>query len=190
MHFLLLDCDDSIVAHQQQHMLLGHVYVDLVQGSGFPFCSLLQLPTPDDSSNSDKTILQPGAVVLRLPIAGLQDVAGCGRQQQFNRPASSSNEQQQQHGSPTSLMLPGPHALQALLHELGHALSYLCPFFTSTLQLQQQQQTGDGSSSSSSDVYSLCLLSGPAPGVDVRELSSHLFEHWCRAPQSLMVGLA
>jgi len=142
----------SMGQQQQQHpeqpgALLGHVFVELVRGSGFPFCSLLQLPTPDDSSTSssgDLISLQPGAVVLRLPISGLQSIAEFGQQQQFNPPAGSSGgtgvdgdnqwqqqqQQQQQQQEPSSL-LPGPHALQALLHELGHALSYLCPFLKS-----------------------------------------------------------
>jgi hypothetical protein len=33
-----------------------------------------------------------------------------------------------------------------------------------------------------------CLLSGPSAGLDVRELSSHLFEHWARHPVSLRVS--
>eukprot|EP00775_Hariotina_reticulata_P011698 gene11698-11842_t len=158
-------------------------------------CGLRLLPAGQEAASTSPAAHQPPPLApsAGCEAGGLQSVAEFGQQQQFTRPTGSSCatggdgdnqwQQQQQQEPPSPLMLPGPQALQALLHELGHALSYLCPFFASTLQLQQQQG-GDGSSS---NVYSLCLLSGPAPGVDIRELSSHLFEHWCRAPQSLMV---
>jgi Zn-dependent oligopeptidase len=36
-------------------------------------------------------------------------------------------------------------------------------------------------------VHGLCLLSGPSVGLDVRELSSHLLEHWGRHPAAIRV---
>jgi hypothetical protein len=69
--------------------------------------------------------------------------------------------------------------------------------------MQQAEHLGSSSSSSGSSssvsarqwlwytplgAAGVCLLSGPSSGLDVRELSSHLFEHWARHPASLRVS--
>jgi hypothetical protein len=260
MHLVLLDTDWQ---QQQQPLLLGHVFIELVPGWGFPSCCLLQLPTPTASSstcnsivtsNSSSTDQQaamsqpaytPGSVVVRLPIPTAKPLLGFGQRSSAGPNTSSTTssstnsqavQQQQQPQEQVPLMLPGPAALQALLHELGHALSYLCPavhLHTSgaetvhhTSSSSSSFGTGNSSdartpaatnsshtSNSSSDVPTAiagaaagaaastespldaslgpqccCLLSSPAAGLDVRELSSHLLEHYVRHPASLVVS--
>jgi hypothetical protein len=173
------------------------------------------------SGQQQASCFTPGSVVLRVPVPAAARVRGFGQQQQ------QQQQQQPQQGADSSdspaevspLALPGPAALQALLHELGHAVTYLC----ASQHLQQLLPTvdcsshsisetddssngnsngggssGRGSSCSSSSpdwlfsapvgVSGLCLLAGPAVGLDVREVSSHLFEHWVRHPASLRVS--
>lgn len=254
------------VQQPHQRLLLGHIFLELV-ATGFPSCTLLQLPTPYPSHSSTTTqhsvapsppqyVLRgcqtdgqqaagsreffPGSVVLRVPVPAAARVRGFGSQQLY---------QQQQPDDTPPLALPGPLALQAVLHELGHALSYLCPSrnlqqllqdfadsqtvtLESSMQGYQQQagqssqkpawapmaaaadtrghhrsssRTGPNVSSGAAGglgtqaqhwlfrepvgVYGLCLLSGPPVGLDVRETSSHLFEHWVRHAASIMVSV-
>jgi hypothetical protein len=139
--------------------------------------------------------------VLRVPIPAAARLRGFGQQQQ-----------QQQQGAqerPAPLMLPGPAAFQALLHELGHALSYLCPALHLQQQQQQQQQQpgsqqhqltlSQGQEQQGCDAWlfaadcapgpwSRCLLASPPCGLDVRETSSHFMEHFARHPAAIVVG--
>lgn len=282
IHLVLLDSHhlDDQQQHRRGHqhpLLLGHVFIELVAGWGFPFCSLLQLPAAassscwaarsmvsksSKSSSNSPEVPGPGAVVIRLPVPAAEHLAVFGKHYAIaasksanagKTPAAAAGvaagalaSSQQQTGDALPLVLPGPAALQALLHELGHALSYLCPYTTlqQLLAAGQQRETDsneveadvtnssasatlhqqalgsgnggrsshrrmsssnsthvrqEGSNSSSNNsgstwlfnvplgMHSLCLLSGPAAGVDTRELSSHLFEYWVRHPASLMV---
>jgi hypothetical protein len=226
MHLVLLDTDWQ---QQQQPLLLGHVFIELVSGWGFPSCCLLQLPTPTSNPSSNTSSSSsgqqspasqpayvPGSVVIRLLIPTAKPLLGFGQRNTgaSNTASQTLQQQQQQSEEPPPLMLPGPAALQALLHELGHALSYLCPavhLHTSGAETMHCQSSSNGTSSnfslSSTDElaadsaaaaaaagwetllgpHCCCLLSGPAAGLDVRELSSHLFEHYARHPASLMV---
>jgi len=257
------------VQQPHQPLLLGHVFVELV-ATGFPSCTLLQLPTPFPGHSSTMTqhsvapeappppqdVLPgclmdrqqsagsrefcPGSVVLRVPVPAAARVRGFGQQ------LCQQQQQPQQSDDTPPLALPGPLALQALLHELGHALSYMCPSRNLQQLLQDcahsavpaepatpsyQQQAGQNSQTPSQaptaaaadtrghyrssnrttanvssgaaagvgtqaqhwlfaepvGVYGLCLLSGPPVGLDVRETSSHLFEHWVRHAASIMV---
>jgi hypothetical protein len=252
MHLVLLDTDWQ--QQQQQPLLLGHVFIELVPGWGFPSCCLLQLPTPTASSSTGNSIANsnscsgssndqqasvsqpaytPGSVVIRLPIPTAKPLLGFGQRSAAGSSTSSTTistnsqavqqqQQQQQQQEPVPLMLPGPAALQALLHELGHALSYLCPaahLHTSGAETLRHTSSGTGNNSDAPFAaptshttnsnkainrpaaaaaaewplhaplgpHCCCLLSSPAAGLDVRELSSHLLEHHVRHPASLMV---
>jgi hypothetical protein len=237
LHLLLLTEPDSHQQQQQQGtQVLGHILLELVS-SGFPSCTLLQLPTPaadvtdtlDTTASGAHTVqvptprtlshhhqqhhhhqqqqsqpsasgFIPGSVVLRVPVPAASRIHGFGQQQQ------------QQGGDVAPLALPGPAALQALLHELGHALAYLCPYkhlqhllpATSCSPAAGARAGAAGNSSGNIGssgssrrqwlfdvpvgVQGLCLLCGPPVGIDVREVSSHLFEHWVRHPASLRVS--
>lgn len=153
-------------------------------------------------------------MIIRLPIPTAKPLLGFGqRSTAVTRTSSTANlavqrQQQQQAEEPAPLMLPGPAALQALLHELGHALSYLCPAANLHAHGAEAAHLVNNSSSSSTDGVAAepaaaadaaagacaplgpagsCLLAGPAAGLDVRELSSHLMEHYARHPAALMV---
>ena len=88
--------------------------------------------------------------------------------------------------------LSSPYSLRVLLHELGHALHYLCSGAASASDAgmigdDDGDQLAGGSWRTSPLPPAPCLNAAQCP-MDVKELPSHLLEHWASDPECLQVG--
>ena len=94
----------------------------------------------------------------------------------------------------------GPYFLRCLLHEIGHALHYVCSGAASVSLPTNRPPGGDAASSSGrvaeesgvwgdgSGLPSPPVLSAVHCPLDLKEVPSHLLEHWSKDPSCLQVG--
>ena len=87
--------------------------------------------------------------------------------------------------------LSSPYSLRVLLHELGHALHYLCSGAASASDAGMIGDDGDplaGGTWRSSPLPPAPRLNAAQCPMDIKELPSHLLEHWASDPECLQVG--
>lgn len=127
------------------------------------------LPTGDDGGSSD------------LPVALIR----------IQNPVDPSLREGEGVSNSGDGPLDGPYFLRVLLHELGHALHYIC-------------SSGGGGAAAATDAEpstAEAVVDGvwgaalpPAPSLsaaqcplDIKEIPSHLLEHWAKDPECLQV---